>query len=90
MVQTIDFFPKMLSEALLVKTEYEECVKGFGFNIAGIEVWAFDAEGNCTLSQEYLDSGFAECVGTYDKQSISGPRPGIYCRLRSAPAIKNW
>ena len=32
------------------------------------EVWRFDAEGKCTVSQEQSYSGFAEYVGNYDRQ----------------------
>ena len=32
-------------------------------------MWSFDVEGNCTFSQYKLDSGFAEYVRKYDKQS---------------------
>ena len=60
MVRVLKIFPKLLSADLLVKEDYEMCVKDITFTGEGRETWGFDIDGNRNLSQEQLDAGFVE------------------------------
>lgn len=60
MVRTLKIFPKLLSADLLVKEDYEICVRDITFTGEGRETWGFDIDGKRKLSQEQLDAGFLE------------------------------
>ena len=53
MARPIGFFLKLLSETLILRSEYEEYVKRTQSNTTGFEVRVFDADGNITLSQKH-------------------------------------
>ena len=54
MVRVLKIFPKLLSADLLVKEDYEMCVKDFTFTGEGRETLGFDIDGKRNLSQEQL------------------------------------
>ena len=68
MVRVLKIFPKLLSDDLLVKEDYEECVKEITFTGDSREEWGFDTEGRRDLSREQLDAGFAEYNKFHDQQ----------------------
>lgn len=68
MVRVLKIFPKLLSADLLVKEDYETCVKDITFTGDSREKWGFDIEGRRDLSQEQLDAGFVEYNGIHEQQ----------------------
>lgn len=68
MVRVLKIFPKLLSSNLLIKEDYEECVKAINFTGDGHEQWGFDANGNRNLSHEQLDDGFAQYTRLCENQ----------------------
>lgn len=59
-VRTMNIFSRLLSADLLVKEDYETCVKSITFTGEDREQLGLDADGNRILSQADLDIGFAE------------------------------
>lgn len=68
-VSTIKIFSKLLSADLLVKEDYETCVKSITFSGEGRGQWGFEADGNRILTQADLDTGFVEYIHYLDKES---------------------
>lgn len=68
MVRVLKIFPNLLSGVLLVKEDYEKCVKGITFTGDSREKWGFDTDGRRELSQEQLDAGFLEYTQIYEHQ----------------------
>ena len=68
MVRGLKFFPKLLSADLLVKEDYETCVKDITFTGDRRENWGFDRDGKRDLSQEQLDAGFLEYNQIHEQQ----------------------
>ena len=68
MVRVLKIFPKLLSADLLVKEDYETCVKGITFTGDNREKWGFDVEGRRNLSQDQLDAGFIEYTQIHEHQ----------------------
>lgn len=68
MVRVLTIFPKLLSPNLLIREDYEECVKSISFNGDGHEQWGFYASGDRELSEHQLDAGFAQYTRLYEDQ----------------------
>jgi len=67
-VNTVKIFSNLLSADLLLRRDYENCVKNLTFTGEGREAWGFDVDGKRTLSQAQLDAGFAEYHNLYNSQ----------------------
>ena len=69
MVRVLKIFPNLLSDDLLVKEDYEMCVKDITITSDSREKWGFGTDGKRDLSQEQLDAGFLEYNHVYEQQS---------------------
>ena len=68
MVQTIKFFPRLLSSDLLCRAAYENCVTAISYEGHDDVQMSADSDGKRKLSQQQLDDGFAEYLRLYDEQ----------------------
>lgn len=69
MVRILKIFPEMLSADLLVKEDYEKCVKEITVTGDSRGKWGFGTDGRRDLSQEQLDAGFVEYNQIYEQQA---------------------
>lgn len=67
-VNTVKIFSNLLSADLLLRGDYETCVKEITFTGEGGEAWGFDVDGKRKLSQRQLNAGFAEYRHLYNSQ----------------------
>ena len=85
MVYSLKIFPKLLSDELLVKEEYETYIRGLQIYNEGKEHWGFDAKGNRDLPDEQIDAGFAEYTKLYEQRlEFSAKMQGVLNRLLPA------
>ena len=68
MVQTIKFFPRLLSPDLFARDDYEACVKVLSYTGHDYVQMFLDSDGNRKLSQQQLDDGFAEYLRLYNEE----------------------
>ena len=68
MVSSFKIFPKLLFDELLVKEEYETCIRGLRIYNEDREHLGFVVEGNRHLPDEQIDAGFAEYAKLYEQQ----------------------